>query len=195
MAQQSRQLSQEELRRIGVIAAWQAQQAPGPTISDQYSYDVAKPVYPPTHPTFIQLTGGGVTRAAVRFDTGNASIGTKPKEFTFYWKKLTLATSGNIVVCIRKASDDTIAATLAECPVEGPTWQVNELRTATVGGVNNYEIVANDLLSIEFPSGGIEIAMNPSEANPVGLFTSRSYNGSAWSANAIAGAIKTRVSA
>jgi len=158
-------------------------------VSQPTVYDVAKPA----SPTFVQLTGG-VNRAAVRFDTGNASLGTKPKEFTFYWRKLTLATSGNIVVCIRKASDDTIAATLAEWPVEGPTWQVNELRTAIVGGVNNYEIVANDLLSIEFPSG-IEIAMNPGQANPVGLFTSRSYNGTAWSstANAIAGKIKTRV--
>lgn len=71
---------------------------------------------------------------------------------------------------------------------------VNELNTATVGGVNNYSIVANNLLSIEF-SSGIEIVMNPSQSNRVGLFTSRSFNGSVWSstANAIAGKIRTRV--
>jgi hypothetical protein len=171
------------------FAADLIQNPPTHLISEPTIYDVAKP----TSPTFIQLTGG-VYRAAVRFDTGNTSIGSKPIEFTFYWKKLNIATSGNIVVCIRKASDDTVAATLAEWPVEGATWQVNELRMATVGGVNNYAIVANDLLSIEFPEG-IEIAMNPSQANPVGLFTSRSFDGTVWSstANAIAGKIRTRV--
>ena len=75
------------------------------SVSEPTIYNVTKPVYPPTHPTFIELTGG-LNRAAIRFDTGNASIGTKPIEFTFYWRKLTLATSGNITVCIRKASDD-----------------------------------------------------------------------------------------
>ncbi|MPZ07278.1 MAG: hypothetical protein GEU26_12830 [Nitrososphaeraceae archaeon] len=187
-------MSTEERRRaVAAAIVWDAMQNPGPSISEPTVYDVAKPVYPPTNPTFIQLTGG-VNRAALRFDTGNTSIGSKPIEFIFYWKKISIATSGNIVVCIRKASDDTIAATLAEWPVEGATQQVNELRTATVGGVNNYAIVANDLLSIEFPSG-IEIAMNLSQANPVGLFTSRSYNGTIWSstANAIAGKIKTKV--
>ncbi|MGH9985283.1 MAG: hypothetical protein ACRD8W_15185 [Nitrososphaeraceae archaeon] len=39
---------------LGALAAWQSQQTLGPTISDQYIYDVAKP----TNPTFIQLTGG-----------------------------------------------------------------------------------------------------------------------------------------
>lgn len=181
--------SQQQISRLGAYAAAHLA-AGGPLISEPTVYDVAKP----TSPTFIQLTGG-VNRAAVRFDTGNTSIGNKPIEFTFYWKKISIATSGNIAVVIRKASDDTIAATLAEWPVEGQTYAVNELKTATVGGVNNYTIVANDLLSIEFPSG-IEIAMNPSQANPVGLFTSRSYNGSTWSstANAIAGKIKTKVS-
>ena len=173
---------------------WDAAQNPGQTISEPTVYDVAKPVYPPTHPTFIQFTGG-VNRAGIRFDTGNTSIGTKPVEFTFYWRKLTLATSGNIVVCIRKASDDSIAAILAEVACEGPTYAVNELRTGIAIGVNPYTIVTNDFLSIEFPSGGIEIAMNPSVANPVGLFTSRSYNGTVWSstANAIAGRIRTQV--
>ena len=187
--------SSSSKRRAAIAAAivWDAAQNPGPTITEPTVYDVAKPIYPPTHPTFIQFTGG-INRAAIRFDTGNAYIGTKPVEFTFYWRKLTLATEGKIIVCIRKASDDTIAATLAEWPVEGPTWQVNELRTAIVGGVNNYAIVANELISIEFPEG-IEIAMNPSQANPVGLFTSRSYNGTVWSstANAIAGRIRTQV--
>lgn len=183
----AQQLSRQ--RRGAFLAAHILGQGPNPTITEPTVYVVAKP----TSPTFIQLTGV-VNRAAVRFDTGNTSIGSKPIEFTFYWKKISIATSGNIAIVIRKASDDTIAATLAEWPV--PQEQtVNELNTATVGGVNNYAIVANDLLSIEFPSG-IEIAMNPLQANPVGLFTSRSYNGTTWSsaANAIAGAIKTRVS-
>lgn len=47
-------------------------------------------------------------------------------------------------------------------------------------------MVANDIVSIEYPAGtsGFEISTNSVAADPSG-YTSRSYNGSVWSAAAL----------
>jgi CCR4-NOT transcriptional regulation complex NOT5 subunit len=148
-----------------------------------------------TSNTFIQHIGT-ISRTAVKFDTGNTSIGSKPVGITFRWRKVGTPT-GNIIVVIRKASDDTIAATLAQWPVDD-TRPATDVRTAVVQGTNTtYSVVANDKISIEYTgtaTAGIEIAMNPQQANPVSLFTTQQYTGTyASSANALAATIKTRV--
>jgi len=48
---------------------------------------------------------------------------------------------------------------------------------------NTYQMVANDIVSIEFPSNavnGFEITTNSSASDPSG-YTSRSHNGTTWS--------------
>jgi hypothetical protein len=48
---------------------------------------------------------------------------------------------------------------------------------------NAYQMVANDVVSVEFPSSatdGLEISTNTAQGNPTG-YTGRQHNGTAWS--------------
>jgi hypothetical protein len=168
-----------------------SKQGPQASISHPIIYDVAKAEYPPTQPTFVQLTGS-VSRVGLRADSGNTIIGEKFHEIKFYWRKLAAATTGNLTINIRKASDDS-AVFVAQHPIplEQPT---SEIAKALVGGATTYNPVINDLITIE--GTGVEIMMNPTVANPNSNFSSRSWNGSAWSsvANAMAATVRAEVS-
>jgi hypothetical protein len=179
--------------RAAAIGAWWIWQNQGPhaSISHPTIYNVAKAEYPPTAPTFMQLTGS-VSRVGLRADAGNAIIGEKFYEIVFYWRKLTHAPSGNLSIGIRKASDDSFVFVAQHpIPIE---QQTSTVAKALVTGASTYNPVLNDVISIE--GTGVVIMMNPTVANPNSNFNSRSFNGSVWSsvANAIAGTVKAEVS-
>ena len=74
--------------------------------------------------------------------------------------------TGVIKTCIRKASDDSFIPIGAEYTRPG---SANNINTVTVEGSNTYSIVANDKFSFEYSgtaSAGIEVLMNPQQANP-----------------------------
>lgn len=129
--------------------------------------------------TYLQYNGIG--RAGIRFETGSAGLGTSVKSVLVKGRKYGLP-SGNITVNIRKASDDTVAATIGTFPIEAfpsNTEQSFALRLRA----NTYNMVANDIVSVEYPSNavnGFEIANNNVVSDPSG-YTSRSHNGSVWS--------------
>lgn len=68
-------------------------------------------------PSLFHRVIGTINRTSIRFDTGNTAIGSNPVGITFRWRKVGTPT-GNIAVGIRKASDDSIAATLAQWPID-----------------------------------------------------------------------------
>jgi hypothetical protein len=133
-------------------------------------------------PNHVQHNGIG--RTGVRFETGSAGLGTIVKSVLIRYRKYG-APTGNITVNIRKASDDTVAATIG-------TWSITALGEAAATEqqvvlrnrfATTYQMVANDIVSIEFPSNatnGFEISTNSVAADPSG-YTSRSHNGSVWS--------------
>lgn len=125
----------------------------------------------------------GVTRVGVRVDAGSTAIGLPIKSVVVNGRKYGNP-SGNITVAIRKASDDTIAATIGTLSMTtgfagsaGSDFSfVVRLRT------NAYNMVLNDLVTVEFPSSatdGFTILTNTSQGNP-GTFTGRSYNGTVY---------------
>jgi hypothetical protein len=90
--------------------------------------------------------------------------------------------TGNITVGVRKASDDSLV-TIGTWPIEhfGPaaTEQSFVVRLRS----NTYQMVTNDVVSVEFPSSatdGLEISTSTTEGNPTG-HTGRQNNGTAWS--------------
>jgi hypothetical protein len=93
--------------RAHVLGLYQiSKQGPQALVSHQTIYNVAKAEYPPTAPTWAQLTGAA-TRLGLRVDVGNLMIGEKFYEIVFYWRKVAAANSGNLSIGIRKASDDS----------------------------------------------------------------------------------------
>lgn len=63
-------------------------------------------------PNHVQHTGS-VVRTGVRYETGSAGIGTKVQSVLIRYRKFGAGTpTGNITVNVRKASDDTVAATI-----------------------------------------------------------------------------------
>jgi hypothetical protein len=162
-----------------------SKQGPQALVTHPTIYNVAKAEYPPTAPTWVQLTGS-VNRIGLRADSGNAIIGEKFSEIVFYWRKLAAANSGNLSIGIRKASDDSFVF-VAQHPI--PVEQLTSGK-ALVTGRSTYNPVLYDLISIE--GTGVEIMMNPTVANPNSNFTSRSWNGTVWSntANAIAASVR-----
>ena len=136
-----------------------------------------------TSPSHLQHTGT-VIRTGVRFETGSAGLGTKVQSVLIRYRRFGTGATGNITVNIRKASDDTVAATIG-------TWDIAALGATT--GVehevvlrnrfnNSYQMVANDIVSIEYPAGasGFEVSQNSTASDPAG-YTSKSYNGTIWS--------------
>jgi hypothetical protein len=131
-------------------------------------------------PNHVQHNGIG--RTGLRFETGSAGIGVKVQSVLVRFRKYG-APTGNITVGIRKASDDSL--------VTIGTWDISALAPAATEhsvSVRNrfnqsYQMVANDIVSIEFPSNatnGFEISTNSVASDPSG-YTSRSHNGSVWS--------------
>ena len=68
-----------------------------------------------TSPNHVQHTGG-VVRHGIRFDTGSAGLGNSVKSVWVYYRKYGNPI-GNVTVNIRKASDDTVAATIGTFPI------------------------------------------------------------------------------
>lgn len=129
----------------------------------------------------------GVTRCGVRIDAGSTAIGLPIKSVVVNGRKYGNP-SGNITVAIRKASDDTIAATIGTVSMTtgfagsaGSDFSfVVRLRT------NAYNMVLNDIVTVEFPSSatdGFTILTNTSQGNPTG-YTGRSYNGTVYASTA-----------
>jgi len=110
----------------------------------------------------------------VKFDTASVDLGKSPETITIHYRVFGKP-KGNFVVGIRKASDDSFAL-IAEWLIEG-NLSPNIIRTAVVEGVNTYPMLANDLLSIEYPASstdGLEIATSTAQGN-LSKFTSQQY--------------------
>jgi hypothetical protein len=131
-------------------------------------------------PNHVQHNGIG--RTAVRFETGASGLGTPVKSVLFNFRKYGLPT-GNITVNIRKASDDSVAATIGTIPIESFPANVEQSVILRDRFNNSYNMVAGDMVSIEFASNavhGFEVTQNSSSSDPTN-YTSRSHNGSVWS--------------
>jgi hypothetical protein len=90
--------------------------------------------------------------------------------------------TGNITVNIRKGTDDTVAATLGSYPVESFPANVESTFIVRLRS-NTWNMVANDQVSVEFPSNatnGFEISANSVASNPTN-YTGHSFNGTTWS--------------
>jgi hypothetical protein len=155
--------SQEQVSIAAFAAA--VVQGGGPIATHYNAYSVSEG----TGLSFIQYVGM-INRTAVKFDTGNAFLGSIPIAITFSFRKVGNPT-GVIRTRIRKASDDSFIP-IADWPAEYDrpgSGSNNNIYTVTAEGYNAYSIVANDKFSIEYAgtsANGIEILMNPQTANP-----------------------------
>jgi hypothetical protein len=137
----------------------------------------------PDAPTPTHIQHNGITRTGVRFDASASGLGTSVKSVWLRFRKYGLPT-GPITVNIRKGTDDTVAATIG-APFNIEHFPANVEQTLVVRNRfnNSYQMVENDLVSVEFPSNatnGFEITTHSSASNPTN-YTSRSYNGSTYS--------------
>ena len=134
----------------------------------------------------------GIGRVGVRFDSEASGLNAAIKSVLVRFRKYGNPT-GNITIGVRKASDDSLV-TIGTWPIAaiGPasTEQSFVVRLRT----NTYTMLANDVVSIEYPSNatnGLEISTKSVLSDPAG-YTSRTHNGSTWStsSNPIAMTIK-----
>ena len=100
---------------------------------------------------------------------------------------------GNITIGVRKASDDSLV-TIGTWPIAAIGSASTEQSFVVRLRTNTYTMLANDIVSIEYPSNatnGPEISTNSVLSDPAG-YTSRTHNGSTWStsSNPIAMTIK-----
>jgi hypothetical protein len=130
------------------------------------------------------LSFNGIGRAGIRFDSGSASIGSSVKSVLVRGRKYGSPT-GNITVNVRKASDDS-AVTIGIYPIQNLLTGIESSFVVRLRS-NTYNMVLNDLVTVEFPSNatnGLDIALNNSLSNPQGLYTSRSHNGTIYASTA-----------
>lgn len=131
----------------------------------------------PTHIAF-----NGITRVGVRFDASASGLGVPVQSVWVRFRKYGNPT-GNLTVNIREGSDDTVAATIG-------TWDIASFGAAGTEETiiirnrfyNTYNMVATDLVTIEFPSNatdGLEITTNSIASNPTN-YTGRSFNGTVY---------------
>lgn len=161
---------------------------PGQGYTFQNAYDVEAGA----SPLFINYNGIG--RTVVKFDTAGSGLGKIPHAIILAYKVYGKPT-GAIRMGIRKASDDSFQL-IAEWPIEDTIREANGIHVVTIQGHNDYAMVANDKVSIEYPSSatnGLSIASAGS--NNISGFTSQSHSGSTYSntANALAITINARV--
>ena len=177
-------------KRIAAMAYAAASLSAGGTI---YIHVTAYEVQPDLSPVFINYTAG-IGRTVVRFDTGSSGIGKIPNTVVLAYKTYGRPT-GIIRMGIRKASDDSFIL-IAEWPIEIPATTAGKAyHTVTIEGHNAYVMVANDKISIEYPSNTLDgLSIATADSSPSG-FTSQSHNGSTYSntANALAISINARV--
>ncbi len=135
-----------------------------------------------TSPNHVQHNGG-IGRTAVRFETGASGLGSSVKSVWIRFRKYGLQT-GNITINIRKASDDSVAATIGTFPIESFPANVETELVLRNRFNNGWNMLAGDMVSIEYPSNavnGLEMTTNSTASDPSN-YTSKSHNGSVWSA-------------
>lgn len=130
------------------------------------------------------IAHNGIGRTGVRFDAGASGIGTPIRSVLVRFRKYGLPT-GPITINIRKGTDDTVAATIGTWNIEHFPAGVEQSIVVRNRQQNTWNMVANDIVSVEFPSNatnGFEISTNSVETNPINNYTSRSHNGTSWNA-------------
>ena len=130
---------------------------------------------------------GTTSRLAVKFDSGSAGIGSIPYKIDIPYKRVGNP-NGTLKVGIRKAAGDTFQL-IAEWPIEklGQPWITTgggggpnaiQFIHISVQGGNEYAMLANDKISLEFPPDATNtIEIGTGTGLPAG-FTSQQYTGS-----------------
>jgi hypothetical protein len=147
-------------------------------VSGQYDDELTTFYNVPSNANYMQFNGIG--RVGVRYDASASGLNTPVKSVWIYFRKYGLP-SGNITVGVRKASDDSLV-TIGTFPIEH-FQQGAEQSLALRLRSNTYQMVQNDIVSVEFPSNptnGLEIGVNTSQGNPPNC-TGRQHNGTTWS--------------
>lgn len=133
-------------------------------------------------PNHVQHTAG-VVRTGVKLEADSPCIGETVKSVWLSYRKFGNPVTGNVTVTVRKASDDTVGATIGTFPIQTSITENAEKVYVVRNRANTYECVEGDLVSIEFPADatdGLEVSTNSSASDPTG-YTSRSYSGTVWS--------------
>jgi hypothetical protein len=117
---------------------------------------------------------GGVSRAGVRFNSGNADLGKAVTSVTVRYRRQG-SPSGSASVGIRKNSDGSFVS-LGTFSVSSGS---GELSATINASSNSYAMQANDIVSVEYSSGSNTIELSYGSSGVSG-FTSLEYDGS-WS--------------
>lgn len=163
--------SERERRAAGALLEDNQDNPPTQTVTRAAHYNVS----PGASPTFVAFSGT-TSRLAVQFNTGGVGLGTIPYKITIPYRRVGNNPTGVISVGLRKAAGDTFTL-IAQWPIVEPRQSIG-LITINVEGANDYQMVANDKLSIEYPpdnTNTIEVACGT--GLPSG-FTSQQYTGS-----------------
>lgn len=116
---------------------------------------------------------GGISRAGVRFNSGNAHLGKVVKSVSVRFRKQG-SPGGTASVGIRRASGDAFVSLGTFSPGSfGSGEQVAVINASS----NTYAMAANDIVSVEYPSGSNTIELTYSSSGVSG-FTSLEYDGS-----------------
>ena len=154
-----------------------AAKAAAAILSGQYDDGLTTHYNVASNANYLQFNGIG--RVGVRFDASASGLGSSVKSVTCILRKYGLPT-GNITVGIRKASDDSLVP-IRTFPIESLP-STSDMSVAFRLRTNDYNMVQNDLVTVEFPSNatnGLEIAVNTSVGNPSN-YTGRQHNGSVY---------------
>jgi hypothetical protein len=120
----------------------------------------------------------GPSRFGVRFDSGASGIGEAVTEVVVRFRKYGTP-SGNCTVGIRKNSDGSLVSLGTFAPNSFGSGE----QTATINASSNtYTMVANDRVSVEFPSNatdGMEMDEDDTGGSHTG-YTCQSFTGSTW---------------
>lgn len=113
---------------------------------------------------------GGISRAGIRFNSGNPHLTKKVTKVTVQWRKQG-SPGGSVSVGIRKATDGSFVSLGSFSPGSGGS---GEQFTVINAPSNAYAMAANDIVSVEYPSGSntIELTEIEDSANDVSGFTS-----------------------
>jgi hypothetical protein len=114
----------------------------------------------------------GVTRGGVRFLSGHSAIGQRVTSVTVKFRKM--ASPGTISVGIRKYSDGSFVSLGT---FNAASFGSGEQSATVTNSGNTYQMVANDIVSIEGGDDSIELTQNPSASQPSNT-TSIEYDGS-----------------
>lgn len=133
-------------------------------------------------PSYLQYNGLG--RVGVRYDAGASGLGVPVKSVWVFCRRYGNPT-GNVTVNVRKGSDDTVASTIGTFDIRNISSSTQGSSFAVRNGSNTWNMVASDVVSVEFPSSatdGLEIALNTTVGLPSN-YVGRIHNGTSWNAN------------